>query len=53
MLSNNLLKKLPPQIGNLKKLRELDLEENELESIPNEIGNIFLFLENFKHSLQY
>lgn len=33
-----MLKKLPSQIGSLKKLRELDLEENELDAIPNEIG---------------
>jgi len=29
---------LPPNIGNLKKLRILDLEENKLESLPQEIG---------------
>lgn len=38
ILSNNLLKKLPHGIGNLRKLRELDLEENKLESLPNEIA---------------
>lgn len=38
ILSNNLLKKLPHSIGNLRKLRELDLEENKLESLPNEIA---------------
>ncbi|KAM4797931.1 uncharacterized protein ACH125_005068 [Urocitellus parryii] len=38
ILSNNLLKKLPQGLGNLKKLRELDIEENKLESLPNEIG---------------
>lgn len=37
-LSNNLLKKLPHGIRNLHKLRELDLEENKLESLPNEIA---------------
>lgn len=37
-LSNNQLRKLPSQIGNLKKLRELDLEENELDAVPSEIG---------------
>lgn len=37
-MSNNLLKKLPHGIGNLRKLRELDLEENKLESLPNEIA---------------
>ena len=38
ILSNNLLKKLPHVLGNLRKLRELDLEENKLESLPNEIA---------------
>lgn len=38
VLSTNRLKKLPSQIGSLKKLRELDLEENELEAIPSDIG---------------
>jgi len=38
ILSNNLLKKLPHGIGNLRKLRELDLEENKLETLPNEIA---------------
>lgn len=38
ILSNNLLKKLPQGIGNLRKLRELDLEENKLECLPNEIA---------------
>lgn len=38
VLSNNQLKKMPAQIGNLKKLRELDLEENDLETVPSEIG---------------
>lgn len=41
VLSNNQLKKLPSQIGALKKLRELDLEENELDSVPSEIGMFF------------
>ncbi len=30
--------KIPPSIGNLRKLRVLDLEENKLDSLPNEIG---------------
>lgn len=38
ILSNNLLKMLPHGIGNLRKLRELDLEENKLECLPNEIA---------------
>lgn len=33
-----LLQRLPASIGNLKKLRVLDLEENKLESLPAEIG---------------
>jgi hypothetical protein len=32
------LQRLPPSIGNLKRLRVLDLEENKLESLPQEIG---------------
>jgi Leucine-rich repeat (LRR) protein len=39
ILSNNLLRKIPTTIGNLRKLRVLDLEENRLEgTIPAEIG---------------
>jgi leucine-rich repeat protein SHOC2 len=38
VLSTNRLKRLPSQIGSLRKLRELDLEENELEAIPSDIG---------------
>lgn len=49
-MSNNLLKKLPHGIGNLRKLRELDLEENKLECLPNEIAYLkdlqVSFLEN-------
>lgn len=40
ILSNNLLRKLPPNIGQLQKLRVLDLEENRLDNIPNEIGRL-------------
>jgi len=32
------LQRLPASIGNLKKLQVLDLEENKLESLPQEIG---------------
>ena len=35
--------RLPPSIGNLKKLRVLDLEENKLESLPQEIGMLHLY----------
>lgn len=38
ILSNNLLRRIPPSIGNLRKLRVLDLEENRLEQLPNEVG---------------
>ena len=34
------LQRLPGSIGNLSKLRILDLEENKLEQLPNEIGNL-------------
>ena len=30
--------RLPASIGNLKKIQVLDLEENKLESLPQEIG---------------
>lgn len=40
ILSNNLLRKLPSGIGQLQKLRVLDLEENKLDSVPNEIGRL-------------
>ena len=29
---------MPPSIGNMRKLRTLDLEENKLDSLPSEIG---------------
>lgn len=32
------LQKIPSSIGNLRKLRVLDLEENRLEGLPPEIG---------------
>ena len=32
------LQKVPSSIGNLRKLRVLDLEENRLEGLPPEIG---------------
>jgi len=40
ILSNNLLKKLPAGIGQLQRIKLLDLEENYLESIPNEVGRL-------------
>ena len=32
------LQRLPKGIGTLKKLRVLEVEENQLETLPNEIG---------------
>ena len=40
ILSNNHLRKLPSGLGQLSKLRTLDLEENFLESVPNEVGRL-------------
>jgi len=40
LVGNNLLRRLPVTIGALKKLRVLDLEENKLEQLPLEIGNL-------------
>lgn len=57
ILSNNLLKKLPHGIGNLRKLRELDLEENKLECLPNEIAYLkdlqVRFLQMQEQDLQF
>lgn len=57
ILSNNLLKKLPHGIGNLRKLRELDLEENKLECLPNEIAYLkdlqVRFLQMQEQHLQF
>lgn len=41
--------RLPAKIGNLKKLRVLDLEENRLESLPQEIGKFCSFLFLYKY----
>lgn len=32
------LQRIPPSLGQLRKLRHLDLEENKLDSLPQEIG---------------
>ena len=39
-----MLQRIPSSIGNLRKLRTLDLEENRLEGLPPEIG----FLKELK-----
>ena len=38
MVSGNSLVSLPTALGNLKKLHELVLDENELDSIPEELA---------------
>ena len=40
MVSNNLLRRIPPKIGRLVNLQCLDLEENNLESLPQEIEHL-------------
>lgn len=39
-LSHMELKELPPEIGQLKKLRWLDLYNNQLTGMPREIGEL-------------
>ena len=34
------MQRLPRGIGALKKLKTLDVEENQLETLPNEIGEL-------------
>ena len=41
------MKRLPTTIGSLKKLQVLDLEENKLEFLPPEIGNIPYCIVNY------
>ena len=52
--SIGLFQRLPTSIGNLSRLRVLDLEENKLDSLPHEIGNahetILLFSSLILHS---
>ena len=46
-----LFQRLPASIGNLKKLQVLDLEENKLESLPQEIGNsslLYLYIYAYR-----
>lgn len=49
-LSRNELKQIPPQIGNLKKLKWLDASDNKLTTLPEELGDCLslqvLWLEN-------
>ena len=40
MVSNNLLRRIPVTIGKLVNLQTLDLEENNLESLPQEIEHL-------------
>jgi len=40
MVSNNLLRRIPSTIGKLVNLHCLDLEENNLESLPQEIEHL-------------
>ena len=50
--------RIPPSLGQLRKLRHLDLEENKLDSLPQEIGksyssqtkeSIFLFKDTYEN----
>ena len=59
-LSNNDLTTLPPEIGNLTKLKYLDLRNNRLTTLPPQIGNLTnlkrLYLRgnpNFKITLNF
>ena len=39
-LGNNKIKELPPEIGSLSSLMDLDMSRNELKSLPIEIKNL-------------
>ena len=41
------LQRIPPSLGQLRKLRHLDLEENKLDSLPQEIGKSILIELSF------
>jgi Leucine-rich repeat (LRR) protein len=47
------LEVLPQMIGNLENLQELDVEDNNLDSIPESINNLInlksLFIDNNKN----
>lgn len=42
-LSDNLLEKLPSEIGNMCNLTQLEITRNQITCIPNEIGNLKSF----------
>lgn len=55
-LSNNRIGELPPEIGNLVKLKRLNLKNNNLSTLPLEIGKLeasetLLLSENYIESL--
>ena len=47
-LRDNALASLPPQMGDMSRMKTLILRENDLTSVPEELGNIpylsFLYL---------
>uniref|UniRef100_A0A8C4N4Z5 Calponin-homology (CH) domain-containing protein n=1 Tax=Eptatretus burgeri TaxID=7764 RepID=A0A8C4N4Z5_EPTBU len=45
VLGNNKIGSLPPEIGDLKNLHELDVSCNELQEIPPQLGNLVLLRE--------
>lgn len=54
-LSNQKIKKLPPEIGKLKNLQWLTVSENRLKTLPPEIGQLrnLEFLSVFDNRLKY
>uniref|UniRef100_UPI00358F054D leucine-rich repeat and calponin homology domain-containing protein 1-like isoform X2 n=1 Tax=Myxine glutinosa TaxID=7769 RepID=UPI00358F054D len=45
VLGNNKIGSLPPEIGDLKNLHELDVSCNELQELPPQLGNLVLLRE--------